>query len=114
MAMSRSQFGAALGMVTLAPTVFAFSGETILDKREKAKDPAARAYMRQANIIGAITVVGLGVAVGLVIGDDDWYTVGGAVLGAAAMVALNEYALRNPKQEPDPKEKGQVAVLTMA
>lgn len=112
--MTRSQYGAALGMLTLAPTVFAFSGETILDKREKARDPAARRYMRQANLIGAATVIGLGVAVGLLIDDGDWYTVGGAVLGAGAMVALNEYALRHPRSDPEPVDRERVGILVSA
>jgi hypothetical protein len=95
---TRPQFGAALGTALLAPTLFALTGPAVLGLREQAKDPVARRHLRIGQMLGTLTVLGVGFASGALV-DDNRYVLIGAAVGAVGMFAVYEYALSSPKPE---------------
>lgn len=97
MTLSKGQYGAAVGIITLGPTLFALSGMNIISLREQATDPESRKHLRFAQVAGSLSLIGVGVTLGLVVENSNMVPVYAAIGTAVAMAALYEYALRTPK-----------------
>lgn len=97
MRLSKGQYGAAVGIITLGPTLFTLAGTNVVTLRAQAADPESRKHLRIAQVVGSITLIGVGMTVGLIVDDGNKVPVYAGVGTAAAMVLLYEYALRKPK-----------------
>lgn len=97
MTLSKGQYGAAVGIVTLGPTLFALTGMNVVSLRQQATDPESRKHLRIAQVAGSLSLIGVGATLGLLVDDGNMVPVYAAGLTALAMVALYEYALRTPK-----------------
>lgn len=97
MTLSKGQYGAAVGVITLGPTLFALAGMNVISLREQAKDPESRKHLRLAQAVGSASLIGVGVTLGWVVDNGNPVPIYAALGTAAALCALYEYALRHPK-----------------